>query len=67
MLISCLLMTCQSCGAENPEGSTTCSSCQAAFETTEENLKRATRWALGVALAFLTFWTVVIGLLEPRQ
>jgi len=62
-------MKCLACGLENAEGLEECSSqeCKAILETPEQNLSRATKIALGVALAFLTFWTVVIGFLEPRR
>jgi len=60
---------CLSCGLENPEGLEECSNqeCRAILETPEQNLRRATKIALGSALAFLAFWTIVIGFLEPTR
>ncbi len=62
-------MKCLSCGTENPEGLEECSNgeCQAILETPDQNLQRATRIAFGVALAFLAFCVVVIGILEPSR
>lgn len=61
-------MKCLACGAENAEGLEECANqeCKAILETPEQNLSRATKIALGVAFAFLAFWTL-ISFLEPKR